>query len=51
MQSSTRRQGRIQIDLQVRDGHVEIVVRDEGLDAVAEQRMIFEKFYRVDAGT
>jgi signal transduction histidine kinase len=42
--------GRIQIDLQARDGNVEIVVRDEGLGiAIAEQRMIFEKFYRVDA--
>jgi two-component system phosphate regulon sensor histidine kinase PhoR len=42
--------GRIQIDLQACDGNVEIVVRDEGLGiAIAEQRMIFEKFYRVDA--
>ena len=42
--------GRIQVDLQVRDGHLDIAVRDQGLGiAIAEQRLIFEKFYRVDA--
>ena len=41
--------GRIQVDLQVRDGHLDIAVRDQGLGiAIAEQRLIFEKFYRVD---
>ena len=42
--------GRIAVDLQPDDGHVEISVRDQGLGiAPSEQRLIFEKFYRADA--
>jgi signal transduction histidine kinase len=42
--------GRIEIDLNERDEHVDVFVRDEGIGiAPAEQRLIFEKFYRVDA--
>lgn len=42
--------GRIQVELQVRAGQLDIAVRDQGLGiAIAEQGLIFEKFYRVDA--
>jgi PAS domain S-box-containing protein len=42
--------GRIAVDVKADDGHVEILVRDEGLGiAPSEQRLIFEKFYRADA--
>ena len=42
--------GRIEVELHAEDGHIAIVVRDEGLGiATAEQSLIFEKFYRADA--
>jgi two-component system, OmpR family, phosphate regulon sensor histidine kinase PhoR len=42
--------GRIELELKQRDGKLDIAVRDEGLGiASAEQQLIFEKFYRVDA--
>ena len=42
--------GRIEVDLHADNGHIGIVVRDEGLGiATAEQSLIFEKFYRADA--
>jgi PAS domain S-box-containing protein len=42
--------GRVEIDMKPREDSLDILVRDEGLGiAVAEQTLIFEKFYRVDA--
>jgi PAS domain S-box-containing protein len=42
--------GCVEVDMTTRDEHLDLVVRDEGLGiALAEQRLIFEKFYRVDA--
>lgn len=42
--------GRIEVELEARDEHLDIFVRDEGIGiAPADQRLIFEKFYRVDA--
>ena len=42
--------GRIEVEPQARDEHLDIFVRDEGIGiAPADQRLIFEKFYRVDA--
>jgi histidine kinase len=42
--------GRIQVELKPRAGELDIAVRDEGLGiATADQRLIFEKFYRADA--
>src|SRR5262249_11794416 len=42
--------GRIQVELEPRAEELDITVRDEGLGiAVAEQSLIFEKFYRADA--
>jgi two-component system phosphate regulon sensor histidine kinase PhoR len=41
--------GRIEVTIEPRDGHLSIAVRDEGLGIPAsEQRLIFDKFYRVD---
>jgi two-component system phosphate regulon sensor histidine kinase PhoR len=42
--------GRVQVELTPHDRELAVVVRDEGLGiATAEQRLIFEKFYRADA--
>ena len=42
--------GRIEVALEPRGGHLDVAVRDQGLGiAPAEQSLIFEKFYRVDA--
>jgi PAS domain S-box-containing protein len=42
--------GRIEVEVKPEDGHVAVVVRDEGLGiAPSEQSLIFEKFYRADA--
>jgi signal transduction histidine kinase len=42
--------GRIEVAVTVDDGHVAVLVRDEGLGiAPSEQSLIFEKFYRADA--
>jgi two-component system, OmpR family, phosphate regulon sensor histidine kinase PhoR len=42
--------GRIEVDMKAHDGHLGIVVRDEGLGIpAADQSLIFEKFYRADA--
>ena len=42
--------GRIEVEPKARDKHLDIFVRDEGIGiAPADQRLIFEKFYRVDA--
>ena len=42
--------GRIEVEPKARDEHLDIFVRDEGIGiAPADQRLIFEKFYRVDA--
>jgi two-component system, OmpR family, phosphate regulon sensor histidine kinase PhoR len=42
--------GRIDVEVRAEDGHVAVVVRDEGLGiAPSEQNLIFEKFYRADA--
>jgi PAS domain S-box-containing protein len=42
--------GRIEVELKRRERYLDILVRDEGLGiAITEQRLIFEKFYRVDA--
>jgi PAS domain S-box-containing protein len=42
--------GRIEVAVTVDDGHVAVLVRDEGLGiAPTEQSLIFEKFYRADA--
>ena len=41
--------GLVEVKLEPRDGHLSIAVRDEGLGIPAnEQRLIFDKFYRVD---
>jgi PAS domain S-box-containing protein len=41
--------GRIDVQLEQREGHLLIAVRDEGVGVpLAEQHRIFEKFYRVD---
>jgi PAS domain S-box-containing protein len=42
--------GRIQVELESREGEVRVHVRDHGLGiATADQDLIFEKFYRADA--
>ena len=42
--------GRIEVEVKPEDGHVAVVVRDQGLGiAPSEQSLIFEKFYRADA--
>ena len=42
--------GRIGVEIEPSEGHVAILVRDKGLGiAAADQPLIFEKFYRVDA--
>jgi two-component system, OmpR family, phosphate regulon sensor histidine kinase PhoR len=42
--------GRIDVEVRAEDGHVAVLVRDEGLGiAPSEQNLIFEKFYRADA--
>jgi signal transduction histidine kinase len=42
--------GRVQVELTAHDRELAVVVRDEGLGIpTAEQRLIFEKFYRADA--
>ena len=42
--------GRIEVEVKAEEGHVAIVVRDQGLGiAPSEQSLIFEKFYRADA--
>jgi PAS domain S-box-containing protein len=42
--------GQIELSIEPRNGYLDVVVRDQGLGiAPAEQRLIFEKFYRVDA--
>jgi two-component system phosphate regulon sensor histidine kinase PhoR len=42
--------GRVEVAVAVDDGHVAMLVRDEGLGiAPTEQSLIFEKFYRADA--
>jgi PAS domain S-box-containing protein len=41
--------GHVEVTLEPRDAHLSISVRDEGLGIPAnEQRLIFDKFYRVD---
>jgi two-component system phosphate regulon sensor histidine kinase PhoR len=41
--------GRVEVTLEPRDSHLSLSVRDEGLGIPAhEQRLIFDKFYRVD---
>jgi two-component system, OmpR family, phosphate regulon sensor histidine kinase PhoR len=41
--------GRVEVTIEPRNGHLSIAVRDEGLGIPAsEQRLIFDKFYRVD---
>ena len=41
--------GRIELGLEVEDGHARFTVRDEGLGIpLGEQKRIFEKFYRLD---
>jgi PAS domain S-box-containing protein len=41
--------GLVEVTLESRNGHLSITVRDEGLGIPAhEQRLIFDKFYRVD---
>jgi PAS domain S-box-containing protein len=41
--------GRIEVKIEPRNGHLSIAVRDDGLGIPAnEQRLIFDKFYRVD---
>jgi PAS domain S-box-containing protein len=41
--------GRIEVTIEPRNGHLSVAVRDEGLGIPAsEQRLIFDKFYRVD---
>jgi PAS domain S-box-containing protein len=41
--------GLVEVKLEPRNGHLSIAVRDEGLGIPAnEQRLIFDKFYRVD---
>jgi PAS domain S-box-containing protein len=42
--------GRVQVELEAAESELRILVRDEGLGiATAEQRLIFERFYRADA--
>jgi signal transduction histidine kinase len=42
--------GRIDVEIRSSEGHAAILVRDQGLGiAPADQSLIFEKFYRVDA--
>jgi PAS domain S-box-containing protein len=42
--------GRIDVEISSSEAHVAILVRDQGLGiAPSDQRLIFEKFYRVDA--
>jgi signal transduction histidine kinase len=41
--------GLVEVTIEARNGHLSIAVRDEGLGIPAnEQRLIFDKFYRVD---
>jgi two-component system phosphate regulon sensor histidine kinase PhoR len=41
--------GQIEVTIEPRNGHLSIAVRDQGLGIPAsEQRLIFDKFYRVD---
>jgi two-component system, OmpR family, phosphate regulon sensor histidine kinase PhoR len=41
--------GKIEVKIEPRNGHLSVAVRDEGLGIPAsEQRLIFDKFYRVD---